>query len=459
MSALDYLYNNSDDCAVEKIKRKIETPDGKSIMIIKIPPMTSKIREAFLGENAVLPMISRKTVAVLKGAQEPLTDALRRQMKEQIVYGYRIDDAFNMLLKIAAEKGDWTDSLEDMRKQAEYLQLSCNICGKLVLEQRRDSSSSMFIKHRELYEQLKNSDIKQLVRNEIKNLESKYQGFTVGDAMREKKLLPKKELCYPAVLENDDPLVRNIKTLSVSEKFEKCYEYEKWCEQLERIKKNFSTFWNKPLNCLSYSKAEFFCNYVRKACENGDRETFSDALEMLAFCSEQLCAGVDKCENLAVILDYGKSIVELSENIFNILKKYGAEEVYEFDRIYLNMYQLLKDSPSPEKKIDLGIDKANLDRYRQNRITLRFHVGRLKSEIRLHKISDEDMEKVRRTIEQELNEEIENSEKLEEKYPMISEEPEEYSEEYVEEDIEYIEADDGDDFPDKLLKKTIYKDM
>ena len=184
---------------------------------------------------------------------------------------------------------------------------------------------------------------------------------------------------------------------------------------------------------------------------------------MLAFCSEQLCAGVDKCENLAVILDYGKSIVELSENIFNILKKYGAEEVYEFDRIYLNMYQLLKDSPSPEKKIDLGIDKANLDRYRQNRITLRFHVGRLKSEIRLHKISDEDMEKVRRTIEQELNEEIENSEKLEEKYPMISEEPEkepeEYSEEYVEEDIEYIEADDGDDFPDKLLKKTIYKDM
>ena len=281
----------------------------------------------------------------------------------------------------------------------------------------------------------------------------------MGDAMREEKLLPKKELCYPAVLENDDPLVRNIKTLSVSEKFEKCYEYEKWCEQLERIKNNFSTFWNKPLNCLSYSKAEFFCNYVRKACENGDRETFSDALEMLAFCSEQLCAGVDKCENLAVILDYGKSIVELSENIFNILKKYGAEEVYEFDRIYLNMYQLLKDGPSPEKKIDLGIDKANLDRYRQNRITLRFHVGRLKSEIRLHKISDEDMEKVRRTIEQELNEEIENSEKLEEKYPMISEEQEEYSEEYVEEDIEYIEEDDGDDFPDKLLKKTIYKDM
>ena len=319
MSALDYLYNNSDDCAVEKIKRKIETPDGKSIMVIKIPPMTSKIREAFLGENSVLPMISRKTMAVLKGAQEPLTDALRRQMKEQIVYGYRIDDAFNMLLKIAAEKGDWTDSLEDMRKQAEYLQLSYNICGKLVLEQRRGSSSSMFIKHRELYEQLKTSDIKQLVRNEIKNLESKYQGFTVGDAMREEKLLPKKELCYPSVLENDDPIVRNIKTLSISEKFEKCYEYEKWCEQLERIKKNFSTFWNKPLNCLSYSKAEFFCNYVRKACENGDRETFSDALEMLAFCSEQLCAGVDKCENLAVILDYGKSIVELSENVFNIL--------------------------------------------------------------------------------------------------------------------------------------------
>lgn len=465
MSALDYLYNNSDDCAVEKIKRKIETPDGKSIMVIKIPPMTSKIREAFLGENSVLPMISRKTVAVLKGAQEPLTDALRRQMKEQIVYGYRIDDAFNMLLKIAAEKGDWTDSLEDMRKQAEYLQLSYNICGKLVLEQRRGSSSSMFIKHRELYEQLKNSDIKQLVRNEIKNLESKYQGFTVGDAMREEKLLPKKELCYPSVLENDDPIVRNIKTLSISEKFEKCYEYEKWCEQLERIKKNFSTFWNKPLNCLSYSKAEFFCNYVRKACENGDRETFSDALEMLAFCSEQLCAGVDKCENLAVILDYGKSIVELSENVFNILKKYGAEEVYEFDRIYLNMYQLPKDSLPSEKKIDLGIDKANLDRYRQNRITLRFHVGRLKSEIRLHKISDEEMEKVRRTIEQELNAEIETAEKLEGKYSQILEEPEpeketeEYSEEYVEEDTEYIEEDDGDDFPDKLLKKTIYKDM
>lgn len=462
MSSLDYLYNNSDDCAVEKIKRKIETPDGKSIMIIKIPPMTSKIREAFLGENAVLPMISRKTVAVLKGAQEPLTDALRRQMKEQIVYGYRIDDAFNMLLKIAAEKGDWTDSLEDMRKQAEYLQLSYNICGKLVLEQRRDSSSSMFIKHRELYEQLKNSDIKQLVRNEIKNLESKYRGFTVGDAMREEKLLPKKELCYPSVLENDDPLVRNIKTLSVSEKFEKCYEYEKWCEQLERIKKNFSTFWNKPLNCLSYSKAEFFCNYVRKACENGDRETFSDALEMLAFCSEQLCAGIDKCENLAVILDYGKSIVELSENVFNILKKYGVEDVNEFKKIY-NTYRLSEKNISIEKKLNINLDKENLKRYNGQKEILKNCVGLLIGEIRIHKISDKEMERVRRIIEDKLNAEIETAEKLEGKYSQISEEPEkepeEYPEEYVEEDIEYIEEDDGDDFPDKLLKKTIYKDM
>ena len=78
---------------------------------------------------------------------------------------------------------------------------------------------------------------------------------------------------------------------------------------------------------------------------------------------------------------------------------------------------------------------------------------------------DEEMEKVRRTIEQELNAEIETAEKLEGKYSQILEEPEpeketeEYSEEYVEEDIEYIEEDDGDDFPDKLLKKTIYKDM
>lgn len=488
LPALNLLYEKSDEKTIDRLKKKIENPDGKSIMVIKIPPVTAKIREAFLGENAVLPMISRKTAAVLNGAQEPLTDALRRQMKEQIVYGYRIDDAFNMLLKIAAEKSDWTDSLEDMRKQAEYLQLSCNICGSLVYEQRRDGASSMFMKHRELYEQLKNSDIKQLVRNEIKKLESKYQGFTVGDAMREEKLLPKKELCYPAVLENDDPIVRNIKTLSISENFEKCYEYEKWCEQLERIKKNFSTFWNKPLNCLSYSKAEEFYNYARKACINGDKNTFNDALEMLSFCGELICAGEDKCENLAVILDYGKSIVELSENIFNILKKYNADDVYEFTGIYEEISAHSKESFGIENKIDMEIDKNNLAGYQQSRYILKFHVGRLKNEIKLNRISKEEMEKVRRTIEKEMNAQIETASVFAQESHAAADYTKTTTEQKLseeaktkayeeEEDIESFlyetEADEPDDsvdynrerkikdenFAEKLYKKTLYKDM
>lgn len=481
MSALNFLYEKSDEKAVAKLKRKIENPDGKSILVVEISPQPLKIRETFLDEGAVLPKLSCKISAALNGAQEPMMEALWRQMRGQIISGYRIDDALNMLLSIVAEKSDWSDSLENLKRQAAYLHTCFNTCGQLIFEPEKEYKSVMIVKHRELYEQLKNPDFRNLVRMETKKLADKYPELSVEEAMREEKLIPENSVNYLAVLEYDDPLVRNIRNLYIGEKLRGCYEYKKWQEQISRIKRNFSTFWNKPLNCLAYSKAEVFYKYAHSACINGDKNTFNDALEMLSFCGEQICAEDDKLENLAVILDYGKNIAELSENIFSILKKYRVDDIYEFSKIYVSMSTVPENSISVEKKIDLEIDKNNLDRYQQNRYTLKFYVSKLKSEIKLHKISDEEMQKVQNAIEKELNSEIEvrteTGTEKEEKQPVKEAETKKFSpcEEEDEEDFLYkFEEENEEDnkpsnncfgeikdenFADKLFGKTLYKDL
>lgn len=479
LPALELLCERSDERAVERLKRKVENPDGKSILVVEISPQPSKIREAFLGEKSILPKLSAKISAALNGAQEPITEALRRQMGGQIIYGHRIDDALNMLLRIAAGKSDWDDSLEDLKRQATYLQLCFNTWGQLLLEPEKEYNSAVRVKHRELYEQLKNSDFRSLVRKETKKLSKKYPELSIEEAMMEEKLISKNSHNLSSLPEYDDPLVRNIRNLYVSDRFMGCYEYEKWREQLSGIKRNFSVFWNKPLNFITYNKAEAFYKYANSACINGDKNTFSDALEMLSFCGEQICAGVDKCENLAVILDYGKNIVELSENIFNILKRYGVSDIYGFSQIYESMSKLYQGGMSIEKKMELEIDRNNLERYQQNRYKLKFYVGKLKSEIKIHKISNDEMERVQNAIEEELSREIEfkaeNSVKTTEEQPAKDEkeislpEEEEDEESFLYEFEEENEEDDNpnrntgeikdENFAQKLLGKTLYKDL
>lgn len=467
LPALNYIYEKSDEKGIEKLRKKIDTPDGKSILVVKIPPYPSKTEEAFLKENAVLPKLSYKIAAALNGAQEPIMDALRRQMREQIVLGYKINDAFNMLMSLSSEKCDWNDSVEELKKQAAYLQLSFNIFGRSLFSRETEGSSCVFVKHRELYERLKNAGFRRAVRSETKRLENKYPGLSVEEALRKEKLLP--EGAAAPVLEYDDPIVKNINNLSVSEKFSGCIEYGEWCERLADIKKNFKTFWNKPLNSLAVSRAEFFCEHARKAAEKGDRITFGDALEMLDFCGEQICAGAEKYENLEVILDYGKNIVELSENIFSILRKYDASSIYEFSKIY--KYIVDFEDFSVEKKIVLELDKNNLNKYQNNRHTLRFHINRMKSEIKLHRISDEEIEKVRREIEEDFNREAEKAAETEFKEPDTAKAKEKILPDEEEEDIEdflYETEEDekeenreikDENFADKLYGRTLFKDM
>lgn len=218
LPALELLCERSDERAVERLKRKVENPDGKSILVVETSPQPSKIREAFLGDKSILPKLSAKISAALNGAQEPITEALRRQMGGQIIYGHRIDDALNMLLRIAAGKSDWDDSLEDLKRQATYLQLCFNTWGQLLLEPEKEYNSAVRVKHRELYEQLKNSDFRSLVRKETKKLSKKYPELSIEEAMMEEKLISKNSQNLSSLPEYDDPLVRNIRNLYVSDR-------------------------------------------------------------------------------------------------------------------------------------------------------------------------------------------------------------------------------------------------
>lgn len=405
LEAMDALYKNSDAKTIERLKERIKNGEGNSIIAVKIPPKPLKISEAFLKEDAVLPKISRKIEKAVQGEREPIMEALERQMHQQIVYAYRIDDAVNMLICRAVQENSWDKSAEELKDIADYLEVCYNNYGQLITEPQRPGVS-MFVKHSELYQLLCSNEFREKLEAQVHKLRSKYPMLSIKDAMKKEGLFPENEIKLTEIFEYDDPNVRNIKSLSLPDKLRTSGEWGKWSRQLEQIKRSFSTFWNKPINEDVAKFTDVYYEFVRKALRYADKDMLDDCFMLLQFCGEQLCSSGSKSELVNDILEVGEKMVKMSENIYNILsahstlKKNDIADVKYID--YINKYFELKIEESEgdiEKSLALEVEQKNLITFIRFRSSIRIYIENVMSKLKTYDVSYSDLEIYRKEIE------------------------------------------------------------
>lgn len=397
IDALNYLYRNSDEKTIEKLRERIKSGEGYSILAVKVPPKPYKISQAFLKEDSVLPKISDKVNKALSGEREPVMEVLERHMKEQIVCSYQIDDVLNMLISRAFKDEDWSMSLEEMKEAAYYIEICYNYYGRIITEPT-DPGVSVFVKHSELYEDICSRDFIEKVREQINRLKEKYPAFSIKDAMKIEKLIPETPCKLTEVLQYDEPIVRNIKALSIPSKFKTFGEWKKWNGQLDQIKRDFGTFWNKPLNSIVLNAADKFYNFLKNAFTAGDKDMIDTSLKMLQFCGEQLCASDSDNKLIKEIVNVGENILKLTENINTIVRRHSTLKkvtdaqyigfAYEYFTIEKKRVQ-----GDIERTVALSTDQDSFIAYVSNRSTAILCMEDYMSELKTHKISHGDLEK------------------------------------------------------------------
>lgn len=312
LDALETLYKNCTESDRHALCNRIEQPDGRSILVCQISPQPGKLTEAFLKPDALLPKISQQVAAAVSGQKEALADALDRQMDGQILKMHVLNDVYNMLLFQTIINGDYFETSQNIKDQAEYLQKSINRYGRWLAEKPEIVSA---VKHREVFEKMNDPQFRADLRIQVHQLRQKYPGIPVGDAMEVASTLDTPSW----ISDYDDPLTRNIQGIKLPEE-------EKWQNQLMRIKKNFRILWNKPRNALVCKWTTHFYQKICEASVMQNWETAWDALQILDFCSEQICADINQEETLAFIFENGKAMIDLAHNISRKDSRYGMPD-------------------------------------------------------------------------------------------------------------------------------------
>lgn len=285
----------------QRLLRQIERPDGQWILILRLPLQAKELEEIFFGNSNLLSRLCPAVDKAMEGPREPLMEALRRQLGGRMVSLHRVEDTLNMLLRQALEQGEFRDSLRELEEQAEYLRLCYPSMGPAV-------------KRRDLYEQLRQPGFREELRQRTARLRNQYPELTVAEALKAEGCMGDTR----AAMEYDDPLVRNMTNLYLPEEFlAQAEDGPALRETLERIKKDFSTLWNRRRSPLVCGCANQFCSEARSAGARGDWETLRDTVELLRFCGQQLCAEPEREEDLGVIFEVGRAVVDLSCNQFH----------------------------------------------------------------------------------------------------------------------------------------------
>ena len=404
LGAFEKVYRASEESGRQELLERIRRPDGRSVLILRLTPQAERLEEAFLGKDAVLPQLSQDIAKALSGLKEPLTAVLDRQLPGQLVCLHQVEEARNMLLHRAVMKDEWPDSLEALEDQAAYLQACC----------------SGVTRRREVYGQLQDAGFREELREKAAQLRQKCPGLSMEKALVSEGLLPEQEKGLTA--EYDDPLVRSLQSLQLPAAFPK---YSQWAGGLERIRKNYRTLWNRPRNALVMGKAELFCREANAACQRQDWDTANDALQLLRFCGEQICAAEKQEAALSFLFDHGETLINLSVNVF---WTHHQRYLFESDHIPEGSYA---DQMKWEQEMTRRIQDASLDTDQLNLHILRSALQSSIVAFSKREVSDEVLKRIYQSKEAELRKEAERAVQQTEPEP----EP------------EYTDIEDFEDFP------------
>ncbi len=293
------LFQKAKDKDRQRLTKLCSRPAGRNLLLIRVPMTARDMSKAFLEPSSPLRQLCPGLNQVASGPKEPLMDALDRHLDRQIFHAYRLTEADTrgILLRHALVKGTWADSIRDLEDQA-----ACLYGANLA----KDRCST----RREVYESVQKEGAQEELRAKAAQFRQKYPRLTVAEAM----LSEAPSMRGPTPLEWNSELAKNVRTLTLPEEFFK--EYPKCSYDMDTIREDFRTVWNKPLNRTAYQAADSFCTEIRSAAKRQDWETLHDAVALLKFCGSELCTDTANDDGLTAICEEGKTIINMSYNQF-----------------------------------------------------------------------------------------------------------------------------------------------
>ncbi len=297
--AFQSLYQDAREKDRQRLARLCSRPAGRDLLLIRVPMTARDMGKAFLEGKSPLRQLCPGVVQAAAGPREPLMDALNRQLDRQIFHAWRITEADirGILLRNALIRGDWTENIHDLEDLAVCLQgtvLSWDHCPTRQEVSAYIQNDGVLEEHRQIAARLRQT----------------YPGMSLSDAMMRETV----NLRGPSPLQYQSNLAKNVRTLVLPEEFLR--EYPRWLVEMETVRETCLTVWNKPLNRKACEFAESFCNDARVEADRQDWETLNDALNMLRFCSGELCGDAAHDDGLSAICEEGRLIINKSHNLF-----------------------------------------------------------------------------------------------------------------------------------------------
>ena len=244
--------------------------------------------------------------------------ALRTMLGSQWMSLYdREDEMFHLLLQLAVETPDFTDDLDELRDQAEYLEL-CRTHRILLLMPQKEDDQLRPISRREVRTLLCDKALRDQLRRQTRALRKNHPEGSICDALiQEICRLP--EPC-PQIIWHDD-LARQAMTLSVPAE-------SKYKSKWNTTRRNLVRLWNRPRNPRAIELTVELLRHAHSAAMDKHWDVLDEILDLLEFFSAQLCAHAARNQDLEDLHKLVLLVIELYESIYS-RSQYDKLDGYE----------------------------------------------------------------------------------------------------------------------------------
>lgn len=278
--------------------------------------------------------------------------ALRTMLGSQWMPLYdREDEMFHLLLQLAVETPDFTDDLDELRDQAEYLELCRTRRIRFLMPQKEDEQLRPLFR-REVRAMLCDSATRDQLRRQTQDLRRHHPDGSICDGLTQQiRWLP--EPC-PQIIWNDD-LAQQAMRLSVPDE-------SKRKGQWNTARRNLVRLWNRPRNPRAIELTTELLRHAHSAAMDKHWDVLDEILDLLEFFSGQLCAPAARNQDLEHLHELELLVIKLYESIYS-RSKFDKLDGYEgiiIERIDDTERKVLSDLKSEIQTIKRLFTKPDL---------------------------------------------------------------------------------------------------
>lgn len=239
---------------------------------------------------------------------EPMLKVLSGRVGDQLMrLDSSPDEMFHLLLQLAARDPEAPDSLEELKDQADYLEL-CRTLRIRLLEPQYDAERYTPVSRRDTAARLRDPAFHSRLREEVRDLRTRCPFGDIRTALKQVTHLPE----LPPLPICNDELTHAALSLSIPDQ---CRYKAEWSQKLDQAKRCLIQLWNKPRNPEVVTAAMELCNSAYSAISSESWNTLNEILPLLSFFSQQLCAPRERNEALDKLLGYGRMMITLCEDL------------------------------------------------------------------------------------------------------------------------------------------------